>query len=134
MLDNKCAASSPQFEVGIIEGGTKNTFLNSIKYYDDKIYTEQRIHYLNPLPSSDFKVYARMKKTVQSADNVTAEGYVTLPELRIDTPLELGCFVKPENVSSSHSGVSNLTQEGEVSTLLIRRVKGLVFSLYLALS
>ena len=29
----------------------------------------------------------------------------------LDTPLELGCFKKPESVSSNHSGISNLTQE-----------------------
>ena len=47
------------------------------------INSEQRLKFLNPVPTTDFKVFVKMKKVVESADNVTATGYVTLPELRI---------------------------------------------------
>ena len=80
--NNRCTSTLPQHEVGIIEG-TKDSFINSIRYYDNRIYTEQRLHYLNPLPASNFTVFARMKKQVESSNNFTTTGYLTLPELRI---------------------------------------------------
>ena len=61
----------------------KNSFKTSIRYYDNKIYSEQRLQFLNPLPTADFSVFVMMKKVVESSPNVTATGYVTLPELRI---------------------------------------------------
>ena len=61
----------------------KNSFKTNIRYYDNKIYSEQRLKFLNPLPTTDFKVFVMMKKVVESSPNVTATGYVTLPELMI---------------------------------------------------
>ena len=80
---NRCGGKNPTHEVGIIEGGVKNSFEANIRYYDNMINSEQRLKFLNPVPTTDFKVFVKMKKVVDSADNVTATGYVTLPELRI---------------------------------------------------
>ena len=66
-----------------MEGGTKDKFSNNIRFFDNKVYSEQRIKFLNPVPSSDFKVFTKMTKQVTSSDNFTATGFVTLPELRI---------------------------------------------------
>ena len=85
-VDNKCSVSQPTHEVGIIQGGTKDKFSNNMRYYDNMIYTEQRIKFLNPVPSTDFKVFANMKKQVVSSNNFTTTGYLTLPELRIGKP------------------------------------------------
>ena len=78
-----CSGKNPIHEVGIIEGGVKKSWEGNIRYYDNKIYSEQRTKFFNPIPTADFKVFVRMKKVVESSPNVTATGYVTLPDLRI---------------------------------------------------
>ena len=66
-----------------------------------------------PLPSGDLKILAEMSKTVSGGAPFTATGFVTLPDLRIERPVEVGCFELPGMFDSSHSALPNLSHEGE---------------------
>ena len=47
------------------------------------MWTDSNVHFLNPMPTGDFGIVSSLEKTVTSANNVTANGYIALPDLRI---------------------------------------------------
>ena len=64
------------------------------------------------MTSGDVTVRLQMDKTVNSgSDNVTIDAYIGLPDLKIDGPHEVGCFLPPPSYDSSHPALADLSHE-----------------------
>ena len=112
LADKECP-DPPIHKVGFRVGGSDTLYEAELPYRSDYKVSERRMKFLNPLPSGDFKIMAELSKTVSGGSPYTATGLTTLPDLRIDRPLEVGCFKLPESFDSSHTAVANLNHEGE---------------------
>ena len=110
--DKECP-DPPTSKVGFLIGGSETVYEAELPYREDYRVSERRMKFLSPLPSGDFKIMSELSKTVSGGSPFTATGYITLPDLRIDRPLEVGCFKLPESFDSSHTAVANLNHEGE---------------------
>ena len=109
--DKECP-DPPSHKVGFDIGGSETVYEAELPYREDYRVSERRMKFLSPLTSGDLKIMAEVTKTVSGGSPFTATGFITLPDLRIDRPMEVGCFALPASFDSSHSAVADLDHEG----------------------
>ena len=74
----------PKSIIGIeLSDGSSDTVENLHQLKSNEMYTDSNVHFLNPMPTGDFGIVSSLEKEVNSGNNVTANGYIALPDLRI---------------------------------------------------
>ena len=63
--------------------GTTDTVEYEHILKSNSMATDSNMHFLNPMPTGDFSIVSTYEKVVDPANNVTANGYIALPDLRI---------------------------------------------------